>query len=465
MEQQIKKGSAEEKKAKKERAWNYTLKTFIVVGLIILLGLGIFLPLKFVPSAVSSVAATLRSLFISAEKFDVRTNKTSVVGGEDFTITWNGGSEDGQYILQYDCAGGVEFERATSVRERIVCGVPFYFTSANESITLHPIAQGSTPTDVSLRFSYKKSQNDSLKEMGKISIRVNTPPTSGNVTPPQATPPLETPSNQASTTPSQNSTTREQSSKPDLLIGFLGKGVINPITNQFVAKEPLNNNERPAIRFQVINAGSARTGSWRFTALLPTLKTVDSLYTSPAQTSLASGDGIEFILGFDEPKTGLVNIIISIDPLNAVQEESENNNTLSVPIQISDIGNQSADPRPDLSLRILARGSVNRQTGQFFETQNVYEGDRAAVRFEVENQGATQSGIWEYIATLPGGSNVYRGSNEMSLLPGQKISYTVTYDARRLDAYQNIVIQLDPSNIISEKNEGNNSASTVIAVY
>ena len=55
----------------------------------------------------------------------------------------------------------------------------------------------------------------------------------------------------------------------------------------------------------------------------------------------------------------------------------------------------------DLEVRVLATGVIDRTTNVFTARQNISLGERAAVRFEVINNGTNQSGAWSFGALLP----------------------------------------------------------------
>jgi len=115
--------------------------------------------------------------------------------------------------------------------------------------------------------------------------------------------------------------------KPDLAVKTLETGVIDKITNVFVATTSLRSIDRIAARFSVENLGTKETGSWYFNAVLPTYPS--HIYSANNQASLLPGERIEFTLGFDsvEKKDGNV-VVINIDPANSIFEASEDNNVV-----------------------------------------------------------------------------------------------------------------------------------------
>ena len=80
-----------------------------------------------------------------------------------------------------------------------------------------------------------------------------------------------------------------------------------------------------AVQFDIANVGGSPTGTWTFTAQLPTLS--GYTYNSPAQISLAPGDHIVNTLRFTQAAQGIIQVIA--DPTNVISEVNEMNNTAS----------------------------------------------------------------------------------------------------------------------------------------
>lgn len=93
----------------------------------------------------------------------------------------------------------------------------------------------------------------------------------------------------------------------------------------------MNPSEISAVKFDIANRGGSSTGTWYFTAHLPTNGVYS--YQSPAQMPLTPGSHIENILRFRpvNPAGGSVNIVV--DPQNVVSESNEGNNVASQWVQ------------------------------------------------------------------------------------------------------------------------------------
>ncbi|MEO8638001.1 MAG: CARDB domain-containing protein [Candidatus Taylorbacteria bacterium] len=120
--------------------------------------------------------------------------------------------------------------------------------------------------------------------------------------------------------------------------------------------------------------------------------------------------------------------------------------------------------RPDLSIRILATGTVNSRN-QFIEQSAIDSNERAAVRFEVQNIGTKGSGIWRFESELPTQrSYTFRSDLEPTLFPGDKIEFTLAFDEFENTSNLRFTIQVDPSDQIDELDENNNDAGVGIRV-
>jgi len=123
--------------------------------------------------------------------------------------------------------------------------------------------------------------------------------------------------------------------KSDLQISLVSTGIIDPTSKQFVQTNYVGFNDEIAIKFEVKNTGTNITGPWKLRINSPSRTT--PYYDSAYQTSLKPRDRLVYITNFDSPITTGVNVAyITIDPLNMVDEVSENNNFLTIPIKIED---------------------------------------------------------------------------------------------------------------------------------
>lgn len=121
--------------------------------------------------------------------------------------------------------------------------------------------------------------------------------------------------------------------------------------------------------------------------------------------------------------------------------------------------------KPDLTASILAVGTLDKITNAFTATTTLHASDRIAVRFQVENIGTADSGMWSFNAVLPTyPSDIFQSDTQASLAPGDRIEYTIGFDQVQPGSNGRFVVNVDPANTISEANETNNIATTSIHI-
>jgi len=112
-------------------------------------------------------------------------------------------------------------------------------------------------------------------------------------------------------------------------VGYLGAAS----TDSFIASSTVPADSRPAINFTIKNIGTNTTGTWRFSASIPTQTAY--IYQSQPQQSLLPGDSIDYTLGFDQAIRGsdkMISITANFD--HAVTESNFDNNSTSTKVTI-----------------------------------------------------------------------------------------------------------------------------------
>lgn len=119
----------------------------------------------------------------------------------------------------------------------------------------------------------------------------------------------------------------------DLTVTITQVGYLPTSDNSsFIATNNIPSGAKVAVKFTVVNKGTNATGAWSFVASIPAST---SIFTSPTQQSLRPSDRVEYILGFDRPRSGSnKNIEVTVDDTNVVSESNESNNSDSVSITI-----------------------------------------------------------------------------------------------------------------------------------
>lgn len=161
-----------------------------------------------------------------------------------------------------------------------------------------------------------------------ISGNATSTPNTVDNTPATNTPALKT---NTSSVPSQ--VQRVYYGKPDLQVTLIGTGIIDPASKQFVATNYAGSADEIAIKFEVKNIGTNVTGAWKLRINAPSRTT--PYYDSAYQTSIKPGDKIIYTTSFNTPiSAGINTTYITADPLNMIDEVSESNNQIIVPIKI-----------------------------------------------------------------------------------------------------------------------------------
>ena len=467
--------------------WGYIVKVGMVVGIVLLLTLGILLPIKFVPAALSTFSRSIKAIFSRTEAPELTADKTNIRSGEPFTLYWKGVATDekGSFSLTYECKEGFIFEHAIGAgNERIGCEAPFYFSApSTNSLTLTPILERQRFIDVSVRVRFEEENAGEPRLLGQVTISVTNENFAGTATttPNNSGPIVGNTGNQpATTTPAGGSPTPGKTGTPDLSIRLISTGILGQDATQFTPTTSFNSNSRAAIRFEIANTGDGPSGTWRFSALLPAINTNQTSYLSQPQTSLRSGDRIEYTLGFDGLKNSGNNpVTVYVDPTNTVREKNEVNNLLSINIVNSGTGNNTGgngtgfpggtSQGTDLAVELIGIGKVDYQN-QFYLSPSIYQGDRAAIKFKVINRGINSSSTWGYTVRVPGQPvHTYNSGNLESLTQNNYREFTVIFDSVSRQGQsqytQNVTIEIDPENRTNDSNRGNNTVQSSFVIY
>lgn len=135
------------------------------------------------------------------------------------------------------------------------------------------------------------------------------------------------------------STTGTLSGLPDLITTINAVGYLTTTSpDSFVANSTVPSSGTAAVNFTIKNIGTNVTGSWCFTATIPTQSFY--LYQSQAQQSLAPGDSIDYTLGFTQADRGADKMVsVSANSITpscnyAITESKTDNNNASAKVTI-----------------------------------------------------------------------------------------------------------------------------------
>ncbi len=366
----------------KKRTFESTaLKTLATLGLIALLGIGLWgsvqlvrvMPGAFsrIGGAVSSAAASLSSIFVPAEHLTMTVESGTVNSGETMNISWEHRARkaDGTYVFTYECRSGVSFEVAKEdgTYQQALCDTPIQVPGTGDAGAFKVIPVSSTTRfmDVPMTVSFASAAvtdakisdrvlvtivNNDVKDGQVVATSTPVTTTGGTKTPTETKPPVKnpvtvTPGPRATSTikvPVSGTPQSNPNGRADLAVVFTGIGYLDNATNEFVASSTPMPNQKVAVRFEIQNIGNKETGEWTFSAVLPT--TPFYIYQSSMQRNLQPGDKIEYTLGFDMVKNEKeVEVLVNVDnarPSEAgwygnVKESNEANNVVKQKITLS----------------------------------------------------------------------------------------------------------------------------------
>src|SRR3989344_1608041 len=269
---------------------------------------------------------SITSLFSSKPKVTLSVPKTAV-SGEPVSISWKySGKDAGTYSFLYKCDQNFYFgSEASRALARIPCGSAIIVGSST-SATVVPVLSGRTSLDVPVTIIFAPTTGERVQGEATIAITAAT-----------STTPVVEPKPVKPTTPYTpktyprkplNLVAHAGSGPADLSVRMILVGVIDPSSGALLPRAPRSTSEIVGVEFDIANVGGSSTGSWYFTANLPTGGAQPYIFTSPTQRSLAPGEHIVNVLRF-APNMRPSTISVIADPANRVYEANEYNNIVS----------------------------------------------------------------------------------------------------------------------------------------
>lgn len=245
------------------------------------------------------------------------TAPASATSGDPVSISWKyNPPAAGSYAFLYQCQKGLQFETqnpaqsATSTYLGIPCGIAYTVQSTNNSMAVLPLLSGTTSVRDTLSIIFIPSATGAQAQ-GTAAITINT-----------ATPAPSAPAKTAATVAPTS-----YAGPADLSVRVINVGVIDPSTGLFVNRAATSPSDMVAVQFDIANIGGSSSGSYYFTAQLPTAQSYP--YTSPLQTSLAPGSHIVNTLRFTDVAPGGGTFSVSINTSDA--NGGNNYASISVP--------------------------------------------------------------------------------------------------------------------------------------
>ena len=465
---------------------NSILRVILVAGMLILAVFAFVGVTKIVPKAFTSLGSAFSSvsssLFSPKENIVISLSNNSVKSGEPVDVSFDHKNKTaaGTYEFKFDCTDKnlSMILIDGSIQKNVSC----YATSTVSTNPFRIIPQlknQNSFVDSYVYVTFYNKETGSRQAVGKTVLTIN----NGTLNSTQnqiASTTQQSSAASTSTSATKNTTSQRATGnthafsgiqKSDLYVvpkdmGIVTNGVFIPRTN-------FANYESPVIRFDIGNDGNVETGPWQFTAALPTYPS--QLLPSGIQPSLKPGELIEYTLSLQNLAYSGNNVVtINVDSTQSVSELSETNNVTTMTLVNNGsayngnnnyYNNNNYYTGSDLMLRILAKGYIDRNTGQFYESSSVSRNNRVAVRFEIENTGTGQTGPFIFTGNISGNSSdTYTSPTQSSFYPGEKRQYTIDFGAYNT-GQSTVTIRLDTNNTVNETNESNNALSTDVIVY
>lgn len=207
-----------------------------------------------------------------------------VRSGTSFDISWkNDTGTEGHYAIAYQCKPNLSFKtkNAQGAVEPIPCGTAYRIPAeSGTSMTIMPSLTGNASTTVPFSILLAVgTSSPSVVAQGNGLIGVLPGVALENVAGESGSPSVPA-----------------RSGPPDLTVRIISVGFIDPATDSFVVGAPTMPGALSAVQFDIINVGSGSTGTWAFSATLPTAS--GYVYRSPSQSPLGPGDRILNTLRF-----------------------------------------------------------------------------------------------------------------------------------------------------------------------
>lgn len=219
----------------------------------------------------------------------------------------------------------------------------------------------------------------------------------------------------------------------DIAVEILSKGIIDRATNAFVPSNSFTTSDAVVIKFKIENRGASATGPWSARVSMPSANAADTLRTLGPVNSLPAQAAVTGEARFDRPLSGNQNVVIAVDTANTTQDTNRSNNTISLPLYVTGTGNNPVitnGSQADLQIQVLSTGSVN-SAGQYSAnvSPRMNSGEKAAVRFQVTNNGGVTAPTWSWRADISGANtSTYYSPAENPIVSGGSATFIVGLD-------------------------------------
>ncbi len=322
------------------------INIFAILGFAILLLVAVWSTIqvvKFVPKMFSGGGIDLSSeQTSSSDEIKINLEKFNVNSGDAIDVEWEFTKpSEGVISFSYECKSGFHFRLQDETV--LPCNSPYTIPDSGNAITLVPISDSNRYTDVSFAITFTSASGENIRAMESITVTneditgsPNTLPTSSesenkNTYSTEPTNQIASPVAARTVTPTPvryvtipTTPYSNPNGIADLKLNIISVGALNPYTGVFIPKGTVHTRETAAVKFEVENIGDKASGSWTYSAELPTYP--HYIYASKAQQSLTPGSTATVIVTFDKQVRGYNTVSIHVDAYNAIPERNEMNN-------------------------------------------------------------------------------------------------------------------------------------------
>jgi len=215
------------------------------------------------------------------------TAPANVDSGSSFTLSWKySPSTSGSYALLYQCRDGVSMKTpgANGTLASIPCGAAYTIPGNSNAVFLTPTLSGTASTTIPLSVIFMPSATGTAQAQGTTAITIHA---AAATTPP----PAQTSNTGSTGTPSTPKPTTYKG-PADLSVRIISA----------------TGGSMATVTFDIANVGGSPTGTYHFSAYLPTSS--GYTYYSPAQASLNPGDHVVNTLTFTQAQGGTVSVTV-----------------------------------------------------------------------------------------------------------------------------------------------------------
>jgi hypothetical protein len=246
------------------------------------------------------------SLFPSSGPSIKVTAPSDAASGAPVTVSWNySTTAAGSYAFPYQCQSGFQFaviNTTNNTASGIPCGAAFQITPSDQNIQVLPLLSGTTSVSVPFSILFVPTSGTQIEGSATMTIH---PGTGTTTTQPSGT---QTTTTKPATTAAATSRSYAYQGPADLSVHIISANI-----DQY---------GNAVVTFSVSNVGGSRSGSYSFTAQLPTTSYTYGYsgaaapYVSSAQAPLPAGGYIVNTLRFSQATGGVFSVALSANDGN-----------------------------------------------------------------------------------------------------------------------------------------------------